>query len=43
MAYVNDAICALCDLIATACERNASDTEIQILSDALDKLLTESM
>lgn len=40
---INDAICAICDLISTACEQGASDEEINLLSRVLDDLLPEAM
>lgn len=40
---INDAICAICDLISTACEQGASDAEINLLSRVLDELLPEVM
>lgn len=40
---IDDAICAICDLISTACEQGASDAEISLLSHVLDELLPEVM
>lgn len=40
---INDAICIICDLLSTACEQNASDAEINLLSRVLDELLPEVM
>lgn len=39
---INDAIVAICDLLAWACENNASDAEINLLSRVLDELLPET-